>query len=249
MSNVKFDFTGENFVVTGASSGMGKQVALELAQSGANVLAIARREEKLRELQASFKDNIFIASLDVCDGERLEEAINEFVASNGKLHGSVHAAGINNFTPLKSYEKKLAHDIMNTSFWAGVELVRLTTKVKYAHKSTSAVLFSSVCAISSEKGMFAYAAAKAAVNGCIGSLAKEICSKGHRVNSIMPGWVENSVMTSKLDGLIDQNFFKKNHLLGLARSEDITGMVLFLLSNRARWITGASIAVDGGFLA
>lgn len=209
MSNVKFDFTGENFVVTGASSGMGKQVALELAQSGANVLAIARREEKLRELQASFKDNIFIASLDVCDGERLEEAINEFVASNGKLHGSVHAAGINNFTPLKSYEKKLAHDIMNTSFWAGVELVRLTTKVKYAHKSTSAVLFSSVCAISSEKGMFAYAAAKAAVNGCIGSLAKEICSKGHRVNSIMPGWVENSVMTSNLDGLIDQNLFKK----------------------------------------
>ena len=249
MSNVKFDFTGENFVVTGASSGMGKQVALELAQSEANVLAIARREEKLRELQEQFPDNICIAPLDVCDSAALEYAINEFVASNGKLHGSVHAAGINNFTPLKSYEKKLAHDIMNTSFWAGVELVRLTTKVKYAHKSTSAVLFSSVCAISSEKGMFAYAAAKAAVNGCIGSLAKEICSKGHRVNSIMPGWVENSVMTSNLDGLIDQNLFKKNHLLGLARSEDITGMVLFLLSNRARWITGASIAVDGGFLA
>lgn len=249
MSNVKFDFTGENFVVTGASSGMGRQVALELAQSGAKVLAIARREENLHELREEFPDNIFIASLDVCDSEKLECAIDVFVAVNGKLHGSVHAAGINNFTPLKSYDKKLARDIMNTSFWAGVELVRLTTKVKYAHKDTSAVLFSSVCAISSEKGMFAYAAAKAAVNGCIGSLAKEICHKGHRVNSIMPGWVEDSAMTSSLDGLIDQNFFKKNHLLGIAQPDDITGMVLFLLSDRAKWITGTSIAVDGGFLA
>ena len=56
-------------------------------------------------------------------------------------------------------------------------------------------------------------------------------------------------MTSSLDGLIDQNFFKKNHLLGLAKPNDITGMVLFLLSDRAKWITGTSIAVDGGFLA
>ena len=59
MSNVQFDFTGENFVVTGASSGMGKQVAVDLAQSGATVLAIARREEKLRALQEQFPDNIF----------------------------------------------------------------------------------------------------------------------------------------------------------------------------------------------
>ena len=249
MSNIKFDFAGENFVVTGASSGMGWQVAVELAQSGAKVLAIARREEKLRELQEEFPENIFIASLDVCDSEKLEWAINEFVVANGKLHGAVHTAGINNFTPLKSYDKKMANDIMNTSFWAGVELVRLATKVKYEHKATSVVLFSSVCAISSEKGMFAYAAAKSAVNGCIGSLAKEICHKGHRVNSIMPGWVENSVMTSSLDGLIDQDFFKKNHLLGLAQPDDISGMVLFLLSERARWITGTSISVDGGFLA
>ena len=249
MNNVKFDFTGENFVVTGASSGMGRQVALELAQSGAKVLGIARREDRLRELQAQFPSNVFVAPLDVCNSEQMECAIQEFVAINGKLHGGVHAAGINNFTPLKAYDKNLAHNIMDISFWAGVELVRLITKAKYAHQGTSAVLFSSVCAISNEKGMFAYAAAKAAINGCVGSLAKEICHKGHRINSIMPGWVEGSVMTSSLDGLIDQNFFKKNHLLGLAQSDDITGMVLFLLSDRAKWITGTSIAVDGGFLA
>lgn len=249
MSKVNFDFTGENYVVTGASSGMGRQVALELAQAGATVLAVAKREDKLLELQAECADRIFIAPLDVCDGEKLENAIKVFVEAQGKLSGGVHAAGINNFTPLKTYDKKLADDIMDISFWAGVELVRLVTKAKYANKATSTVLFSSVCAESSEKGMFAYAAAKSAVNGCLGALAKEICHKGHRVNSVMPGWVESSHMTSSLDGLIDQDFFKKNHLLGLAKPGDVSGMVLFLLSDRARWITGTSIAVDGGFLA
>lgn len=249
MSKVDFCFDGENYVVTGASSGMGRQVALELASAGAKVLAIARREDRLRELQAECAGNIFPASLDVRDGEQLECAVRDFVNEHGKLHGGVHAAGINSFTPLKTYDKDLAGKIMDVSFWAGVELARLVTKAKYGNKATSTVLFSSVCASSSEKGMFAYAAAKSAVNGCIGSLAKELAGKGHRINSIMPGWVENSDMTSSLDGFIDQDFFKKSHLLGLAVPGDVSGMVLFLLSDRARWITGSSVVVDGGFLA
>ena len=105
MSKVNFDFTGENYVVTGASSGMGRQVALELAQAGAKVLAIARREDKLLELQAECEGRIFIAPLDVCDGEKLETAIKVFVEAHGKLSGGVHAAGITNITPLKSYDK------------------------------------------------------------------------------------------------------------------------------------------------
>ncbi|MBQ2409616.1 MAG: SDR family NAD(P)-dependent oxidoreductase [Selenomonadaceae bacterium] len=79
MSNVQFDFTGENFVVTGASSGMGKQIAVDLAQSGAMVLAIARREKKLRELQERFPDNICIAPLDVCDvSVQVFPVVNEY---------------------------------------------------------------------------------------------------------------------------------------------------------------------------
>ena len=249
MSSVGFDFKDENYVVTGASSGMGRQTALELARSGARVLAVARSEDKLLELQSECEDRIFIAPLDVCDSRKMENAVRDFVAANGKLHGGVHAAGINKFTPLRTYDKESARNIMDISFWAGIELTRLITKAKYGNRGTSTVLFSSVCAESSEKGMFAYAASKAAINGCVGSLAKELCAKGHRVNSIMPGWVDGSAMTSSFDGMIDQNFFKKNHLLGLAEPQDVTGMVLFLLSDRARWITGASIAVDGGFLA
>ena len=151
MSRVVFDFTGENFVVTGASSGMGRQVAVELATAGANVLAIARNEARLQELQSQYPANISVAALDVCDSEKMENAIKDFVGEHGKLHGGVHAAGINNFTPLKTYDKSLANKIMDTSFWAGVELARIVTKAKYANKGMSTVLFSSVCAQSDEK--------------------------------------------------------------------------------------------------
>ena len=123
------------------------------------------------------------------------------------------------------------------------------TKAKYANKGISVVLFSSVCAQSDEKGMFAYASAKAAVNACVKSIAKEINTKGHRINSIMPGWVENSTMTTSVDGMIDQNSLIEKHLLGLAKPDNVTGMVLFLLSDRGSWITGSNIAVDGGYLA
>lgn len=248
MSEVRFDFTGECYVVTGASSGMGRLVAAELAAAGAQVLAIARTAVRLEEL-AQASERISIAALDVTDGAALEAAVAEFVGAHGKLSGAVHAAGINSFTPLKSYDSTTAHRIMDTSLWAGVELTRLTTRAKYGKAGTSTVLFSSVCACSGEKGMFAYAAAKAGINGMVGSLAKEIAAKGHRINSILPGWVDSSVMTDTIGGMIDQTDLKKRHLLGIAQPSDVTGMVLFLLSDRARWITGSSVVVDGGYLA
>lgn len=248
MSNVKFDFAGENFVVTGASSGMGKQVALELAQSGANVLAIARREEKLRELQESFKDNIFIAPLDVCHSDQLECAIQDFVATKGKLHGGVYAAGIAAITPIKSYDKNKAREIMNVNFLYGMDFIQTMTKKKISNENASFVLFSSVYAISSAKGMFVYSGAKAAIISAMRSISKEISKRGQRINAVLPGWVE-SEMTEELGIVSNKSEIIAHELLGVGSPKDVSGMVLFLLSNRARWITGSSIAVDGGFLA
>lgn len=248
MSSITFDFCGNNYIVTGSSSGMGKQVAIDLAKAGAKILAIGRNQERLEELRQCYPDNIEISSLDVCDSDALEDAISNFVNKNGKLDGCVHAAGINGHTPLKSFDELLAHKIMDTTFWAGINLVKLSTKVKYANKNTSNVLFSSVASVSHEKGTFAYTATKSALNAAIGSIAKEIYSKGHRVNSVMPGWVSNTMLTSGFDAYMDQETYKK-HLLGLGTTTDVSGVVLFLLSDGARWITGTNVVVDGGYLA
>lgn len=248
MSRVVFDFTGENFVVTGASSGMGKQVAVELAAAGANVLAIARNEARLQELQAKYPANISIAALDVCDSEKMENAIKDFVGANGKLHGGVHAAGITDITPLKSYDKDKAHKIMDVNFWAGANFLQYATKKRISNDGASFVLFSSVYAQSSPKGMFVYGAAKAGINIAVQSLSKEIAKRMQRVNSIMPGWVETG-MTDMIGDISNKSDIVGNEVLGTGSPCDVTGMVLFLLSDRGSWITGSNIAVDGGYLA
>ena len=248
MSKVVYDFTGENFAVTGASSGMGRQIARELAESGACVLAIGRNPERLEELRLESPAKIFTASLDVCDSESLEQAIAGFVAEHGKLHGGVHAAGISDITPLRSFDRDRAHEIMNVSFWAGIDLLRLITKAKYGNPGTSTVLFSSEYSLSPAKGMFAYAAAKSAVNTAVKCAAKEICAKKHRVNSILPGWVETS-MTGAFEASPEIEAVRARHLLGTGKPENVSRMVLFLLSDAASWITGTNISVDGGCLA
>ncbi len=248
MGQVTFNFAGERYVVTGASSGMGRKIALELAEAGAEVLAIGRNHERLQSLYQQNSAHITVASVDVCDAEKLEKAVAGFVAEHGKLCGGVHAAGIMALTPLRSLDEAQAKKIMDVSFWAGISLLRLITKAKYGERGTSTVIFSSVCAESAEKGMFAYAATKAAINSGIRSVAKEIALKGHRVNSILPGWVL-SPMTESASELTEVKKIFDKHPLGAGKPDDVTGMVLFLLSEQARWITGSNIVVDGGYLA
>lgn len=248
MSQVKFDFSGENYVVTGASSGMGKQITVELAEAGARVLAIARGETALKELQALYPNNIFIAAVDVCDYEKLASFIADFVKENGKLNGAVHAAGIVSLTALKLYDEVEAQKIFETSFWAGIKLIQVCTKSKYSLKNSSYVLFSSAGSHNAAKGMFAYASAKAAIRVAVRSLAKELCNRGIRINTVSPGWVKSN-MTDKLDETNNTEAILEKHLLGVGHVEDVSGTILFLLSDRSSWITGTDIIIDGGYLA
>ena len=146
------------------------------------------------------------------------------------------------------FDNDFAHDIMDVSFWAGVSLIQIVTKNRYSEIGSSSVLFSSAGAHSAEKGMFAYASTKAAMQVAVRSIAKEISNKGHRVNTISPGWVK-TIMTENTDKTIDVNCIIEQHLLGAVSPEDVSVMVLFLLSDRAKWITGTDVIVDGGYLA
>lgn len=247
MSQVTFDFRGCNFVVTGASSGMGKQVTMELAATGAKVLAIARGKTALEALKAFFPENIEIGISDVCDAEALSSVITEFVSKHGKISGAVHAAGITALTPLKAFDVAEAHKIMDISFWGAVNLLQICTKVKVSNKSASFLLFSSVRSHRTDKGLFSYAGAKAALQIAAKTFAKETANRQIRINTISPGWV-NTSMTDGLEETHNLDEVNQNSLLGIGNPEDVSGMVLFLLSDRARWITGTDVVVDGGYL-
>lgn len=248
MSQVKFDFSGENYVVTGASSGMGKQVALELAAAGANVLAIARRNTELSKMQSLYPENIEVGIVDVCDNNKLSEVISSFVSKKGKLNGAVHAAGISRLTPLRAFDEEEARQIMETSFWSGVKLLQICSKAKNVNRGASFVLFSSVRATRPDKGSFAYSASKAAIKMAVHSFAKELAIKEIRVNTIAPGWV-NTELTADQAELHNLEEVSRSHLLGIGEAEKVSSCVLFLLSDSSKWITGTELVIDGGYLA
>lgn len=249
--NVTFDFTGNNFIVVGASSGMGKQTTLELVDSGANVLAIARNVERLDALKKINPEKIFTASLDVmkAKADDWSAVLEEFKNNFGKIDGGVYSAGIWGLTPLNGFDAELAHKIFDTSFWGMVNFMQVATKKKFSNAKSSFVMMSSISGDYPSKSLFAYSAAKAAAQAAVQSFSKEIVKNGHRINSVAPAIINTEMTDKGMTSAIAGEEMISRHLLGLGKAEDVAGMILFLLSNRAAWITGQNFFIDGGYIA
>ena len=141
MGKVAYDFSGERFVVTGASAGMGRVITEELAAAGAIMLAIARRRDKLSKLECAYSGHIVPLAVDVCDSQGMSAGVASFVAEYGKLNGAVHAAGIFSSTPLRAYDENEARRVMDVSFWAGIRLMQLVNKKKNSAEAHSTEFF------------------------------------------------------------------------------------------------------------
>ena len=247
--NIKFDFGGKNFVIVGASSGIGRQTALELVDSGADVLAVGRNLERLKSLKDTCPQKIFTVSLDVLKANQDDwsDSLTNFVNANGKIDGAVYSAGIVGATPLNSFDAELAHKIFDTSFWGMINFVQVAAKKKFSNAGSSFVLMSSITSAGfGTKGLFAYTAAKSAVTGVLKPLAKEIIRNRHRINAVSPAMVKTEMVATAAADFISEDEISR-YLLGIGKAEDVSGMILFLLSDRAGWITGQNFLVDGGY--
>ncbi|MBQ7705043.1 MAG: SDR family oxidoreductase [Selenomonadaceae bacterium] len=244
--SVTFDFTGKNFVVVGATSGIGKQAAIELVDGGANILAIGRNIERLDALKNINPQKISAKNLDVtcATAEDWVDALENFKNKFGKIDGGIYSAGIYGLTPLNSFDTELARKIFDTSFWGMVNFLQVATKKIFSNAKSSFVVMSSIAASYGSKGLFAYAAAKAAVQAAIKPFAKEIIKNGHRINSVAPAAVQTEMLENNF---ISEDFLSRQ-ILGVATPADITGLILFLLSSRADLITGQNFFVDGGYI-
>lgn len=248
ISDVKYVFEGKKYAVTGASSGIGKQITLEIAEAGGLVLAIGRNRERLSNITRMFPNQIITIESDVRDYQKIETSISNFVKHNGKLDGLVHAAGTLQMTPLKIYSEETARELMDIHFWSGIKLVQLINKKKYSNDGSSYVLISSVCAYKGEAAQFALNAAKISLQVSARTIAKEIYKKRNRINTVSPGLIMTELTKKDFDERGISSSVVDKHLLGLGNVEDVSGMVLYLLSDRARWITGQDFVVDGGYL-
>ena len=245
MTECNFNFQGANFVVTGASSGIGRQITKELAAAGARVLAVARRGELLEQMHLE-NPLITPAVLDMTDYEKLENTIKEFTEKYGKIDGGVHAAGITDLTVLKVYDEAQVKHIMDVNYWSAVKFLQILNRPLAAQKGASFVFFSSIAVEYGFSGLFAYTSAKAALEAAVKTFAKELAPRRIRINAIRPGIVDTS-MTKDENVAEAVERYVANTPLGMGKTDDISGAVMFLLSCRSRWITGSIFNVDGGY--
>lgn len=232
------------FLVTGASSGIGRAAALQLNELGASVIITSRRLEKLKEVkdEAVNPENIFIESRDLSvDIDNHAEWIIELSKKYGKLKGLVLSAGISFVKPLSLVDYsslKTAQDILLN---AQIMLVKGFSHRK-VNNGGSVVIISSDAALYGVKGMLEYSSAKAALITAGKVMANELYSRGIRVNTISPGLI----LTPMVEESVKKGETNADAVQYAGKPEYVANMVSFLLSEKACWITGQNIVIDGG---
>ena len=246
--------SGKNIVVTGASSGIGRAICVQISREGARVLGFGRDPARLKETQEMLEagDHMFV-SADLTQYETLSDPVNRFVEMNGPIDGFVHAAGIELTAPFQLTKPAQFDQLFKINVIAGFELARILSQAKNISPEAGAsfVFIASIRALYGQSGGVAYAASKGAVRSGVKSLAIELSRKKIRVNAIFPSIVLTSMTEQWFESIPEATKadFIGQHPLGLGKPEDVANCCLFLLSGLSRWMTGSDLVIDGGFSA
>jgi len=245
--NNPFTLNGKKILVTGASSGIGKAIAIECSKMGASLYITARDEVRLKDTYDKLENgncNHVQIIADLLNNDDLDT----LVKSVSKLDGVVLCAGKGLTLPFQFAKRDKIDNIFNINFFAPVELLRLFYKKKLLNKGASIVLLSSIGGINEFTiGNSMYGASKAAVNSVMKFCAKEFAPKKIRVNSICPGMVDTPLIhkgTISEDQLMED--MKKYPLKRYGKPEDIAYGTIYLLSDASSWVTGHPMIIDGG---
>jgi NAD(P)-dependent dehydrogenase (short-subunit alcohol dehydrogenase family) len=246
------DMTGRRIMITGASSGIGRESAILLSQLGAQLVLVARNTSRLEETKSLLEG----------DGHRIEpfdlEALDEIPSwmlglsqDFGTLSGLAHCAGIQMTLPLRSITSRQIARITNVNLSAAIMLVKGLSQKGVLASSGSVVLMSSSMGLVGSPARSLYSATKGALVALAKSLALELAPDNLRVNCIAPAFVDTPMFEDMKNLLGAQALAKieSAHPLGIGQPRDIANAVAFLLADTGRWITGTTLVVDGGYTA
>lgn len=244
---------GKRILVTGASSGIGRAVAQQAASLGASLILFGRNNERLKATYDSLQGvGHEYYSIDITDYTKVEEIIRLSVANGGFINGFVHSAGIEKTIPFKASTPLLFKEVFEINVFAGFEIARLLSQKKIVNPTgASHVFISSVNALLGDPCKIMYCSSKSALLTGVKAMALELAVKKIRCNCVLPGYVDTE-MVKKLFASIPieakQEIINK-HPLGIGQPEDVAFLVCFLISDKAKWITGSEYIIDGGYSA
>jgi NAD(P)-dependent dehydrogenase (short-subunit alcohol dehydrogenase family) len=245
-------FSQRIVLVTGASGSIGQQTALMLGGLGATLVLSGRNAEALGETRRRLGDGAHL--LEPFDLEKLDDIpgwVRSVADRTGPLSGLVHAADVQPTTPLRGLSAAAIEATIPVNLASGLMLAKGFRQKGCCAPDSSIVLLSSIRGVAGAAGASAYAASKAAVGGMTRALAIELAKERVRVNCVAPGLIQ-STFTQTLPGVIGEEAFRRlveQHPLGIGTPVDVAAAIVYLLSDGARWITGHTLAVDGGFSA
>jgi len=246
-------FCNRTFLVTGAGSGIGRATSIRLAEEGGRIIAIDRDQPRLGEIASKLTDGNHVTRLiDATDESALINMARELHDAGISLDGVVHCAGIHWLRPLQLTDQKALLEMLSSHVVSSIALIRAVVTCRLIpDEGASIVLLSSAAALQGGAGALAYSAAKGALISAARVLALELAKRRVRVNVIAPGVVRTPQSEAFLSKLMPEQCqaIAADHPLGLGEPDDVAGPIAFLLSRDARWITGATIVVDGGLTA
>jgi NAD(P)-dependent dehydrogenase (short-subunit alcohol dehydrogenase family) len=246
-----FEFAEKRVLVTGASSGIGAAIAVELSRHGARLILSGRDHGRLtRTLDQLEHADHQILPIDLRDPSGIFDAVTSLRQMVGPLYGLCHSAGVVESRPLSSNSVNVVQAILDVNLIAALELTRAVCHRSVMEEGGGSVLFiSSAYAHVGMPAQSAYSASKGAICAVVRALAVELARRRIRVNSISPGLVETD-MTRKSFTLLSREQVERlrnAHPLGVGTPTDVAKAAVFLLAPENRWISGIDLRVDGGF--
>ncbi|MDQ3393815.1 MAG: 3-oxoacyl-[acyl-carrier-protein] reductase [Bacteroidota bacterium] len=242
---------GKTALVTGASKGIGRSIAIKFAEHGCNVaFTYLSSEEKALALEKELKEKGIKAKgykSDAAKFDAADQLINDVVAEFGKMDILVNNAGITKDNLLMRMSEDMWDDVINTNLKSVFNTVKAATKSFMKQKSGSIINMTSVVGLKGNAGQANYASSKAGIIGFTKSVALELGSRNIRSNAIAPGFIETE-MTDKLDEKTVQSWRDGIPLRRGGKSEDVAECAVFLASDMSSYITGQVLQVDGGML-
>ena len=244
-----FSLEGRTVIVTGASSGIGRQCAIDCSMMGASVIMIARNAERLAETAEKLHGKYKIYQYDLSELNGIKGLVETIVADCGPIDGYIHSAGIEKTMPVKYLTYKDYRALYDVNAISAFEFIRQFYSRKYFSDEGHIVLISSITSVVGRGGVSAYAASKGAIVSAVKSMALELAKRKIGINCVSPGTILTPMMQTFLDTLSTDEYKRRidGFPLGLGHETDISQTCVFLLSDASKWMTGQNIIVDGGY--
>lgn len=238
-----FSLENKTILVTGASSGIGRAIAIELSKAGAVIILSGRNKERLNETFEHLKGTQHY----IFEGDLTEENdIRQLVETVPELDGVVLTAGVNDKSLIKQLNRKKIEKVMGINLFSPMLTMKELLKQKKLKKGCSLVLISSISSTYSTISNAMYAASKGAIESFTRVSALELSSRRIRVNAIRPGVVRTPLLENYALGDRLDKFMEQVPLGRVAEPEDIAYGCIYLLSDAASWVTGSTLTIDGG---